>query len=245
MNENKCLKILSILLTYPEENWINEIDNLLISLKESNSSLIDKKTLLEIENFCIDVKKNDILVNQERYVRIFDRGRKFSLHLFEHIHGESRDRGQAMIDLLDHYGKYDLEIQAKELPDYLPLFLEFLSTIPFKEALNLLNECIHIINKITIELAKSGSVYTSIFNGLLNICGKPNISYIITNEEKELSSSFLNELDKEWKEESVDFLSNQFSYSNCNNQNQEIHKKINSLIEEKTTKNIIDCEIVI
>ncbi|MEJ2459788.1 MAG: hypothetical protein P8Y58_17260 [Novosphingobium sp.] len=46
-----------------------------------------------------DLVTRDLYDAQERYVLLFDRTRKLSLHLFEHVHGESRDRGQAMVDL--------------------------------------------------------------------------------------------------------------------------------------------------
>ena len=72
----------------------------------------------------------DLYDLQERYVDLFDKTRRHSLHLFEHIHGESRDRGQAMVDLVAHYERGGLDVTANELPDYLPLFLEFLSTRP-------------------------------------------------------------------------------------------------------------------
>ena len=76
---------------------------------------------------------------QEQYVATFDRGRALSLHLFEHIHGESRDRGQAMVNLLEVYRKHGFELNARELPDYIPLFLEYLAQRPVEEALSLIH----------------------------------------------------------------------------------------------------------
>jgi nitrate reductase molybdenum cofactor assembly chaperone NarJ/NarW len=67
---------------------------------------------------------------QERYVELFDRSRALSLHLFEHVHGESRDRGQAMVDLARTYASRGVQVADNELPDYLPAFLEFLSLLP-------------------------------------------------------------------------------------------------------------------
>jgi nitrate reductase delta subunit len=74
--------------------------------------------------------EEELLDLQERYVGLFDRGRAVSLHLFEHVHGESRDRGQAMVDLRNRYEAQGLEITANELPDYLPMFLEYLFAFP-------------------------------------------------------------------------------------------------------------------
>ena len=75
---------------------------------------------------------------QERYVASFDRGRARSLYLFEHVHGESRDRGQAMVNLLEIYRRHEFELNARELPDYIPLFMEYLAQRPDGEALDLL-----------------------------------------------------------------------------------------------------------
>ncbi|TGV73856.1 nitrate reductase molybdenum cofactor assembly chaperone, partial [Mesorhizobium sp. M2D.F.Ca.ET.145.01.1.1] len=87
-----------------------------------------------------DLGTLDLYDLQERYVELFDKTRRHSLHLFEHIHGESRDRGQAMVDLLEHYQRGGLLIAANELPDFIPLFLEFLSARPLEEARGLLKE---------------------------------------------------------------------------------------------------------
>jgi hypothetical protein len=79
------------------------------------------------------------------YVRLFDRGRALSLHLFEHIHGESRDRGQAMVNLLEVYRQHGFELSARELPDYMPLFLEYLAQRPQEEALDMLADTLHVM----------------------------------------------------------------------------------------------------
>src|SRR3546814_637451 len=78
--------------------------------------------------------EGDLIDLQENYVATFDRRAAHSLHLFEHIHGESRDRGQALIDLRQEYINHGLLPDTNELPDYIPLFLEFLGQIPQDEA---------------------------------------------------------------------------------------------------------------
>ena len=83
----------------------------------------------------IDALRNaDPLQVEADYVELFDRGRATSLHLFEHVHGDSRDRGPAMIDLGQTYEKAGLILAEGELPDYLPAVLEFVSTQPPREA---------------------------------------------------------------------------------------------------------------
>ena len=113
-----------------------------------------------------EIADGDLFDLQERYVLLFDRTRSLSLHLFEHVHGESRDRGQAMIDLRSLYEKNGLSISATELPDFLPLFLEFLSTRPISEARDLLGQTAHIVAALGERLAKRGSPYAAIFTAL-------------------------------------------------------------------------------
>jgi nitrate reductase delta subunit len=123
----KTLKVLAILLSYPEESVHTNTKDLAEVLKEEN--LLPKKTLKDLLVFLDDYKNEDFLELQERFVSTFDRSRNHCLNLFEHIHGESRDRGQAMVDLKDMYASKGLFINKKELPDYLPLFLEYLSLV--------------------------------------------------------------------------------------------------------------------
>ena len=106
-----------------------------------------------------DIGGRDAYDAQERYVLLFDRTRSLSLHLFEHVHGESRDRGQAMVDLMAMYEEDGFEIDTKELPDYLPMFLEYLSMKPRAEAVQLLDETAHILAALRERLKKRQSVY--------------------------------------------------------------------------------------
>ena len=92
--------------------------------------------------------------------------RSLSLHLFEHVHGESRERGQAMVDLMAMYENAGFEIGAKELPDYLPMFLEFLSTRPEEEARDLLGRTVHIFSALRERLRKRKSIYINAFRVL-------------------------------------------------------------------------------
>ena len=99
---------------------------------------------------------------------LFDRTRSLSLHLFEHVHGESRDRGQAMIDLQGHLrARRVLRSSAAELPDFLPLFLEFLSTQPRAEACELLGQPAHILAALAERLRKRKSAYEAVFRALV------------------------------------------------------------------------------
>lgn len=150
-------KILSVLMDYPQKGLIQalpEIRQHLTAVPEAKQELADLLDYLE---------QNRLIALQENYVATFDRMPSHSLHLFEHIHGESRDRGQAMVDLIEEYKRHGFEVTSAELPDYIPLFLEFLSQLPETEALALLNEAIHIMAAIGQRLEQSQSLYASLF----------------------------------------------------------------------------------
>ncbi|MFC6669246.1 nitrate reductase molybdenum cofactor assembly chaperone [Marinobacterium aestuariivivens] len=143
---------------------------------------------------------------QENYVGLFDRGRSLSLLLFEHVHGESRDRGQAMVDLMAVYEKNGFVLDSRELPDYLPLFLEYLSKRPQQEAEQWLGEVCHILSLLEVRLSERGSDYAVLFETLLGIAG-------VSVEREALREKVAAEarddtpeaLDRVWEEEMVRF----------------------------------------
>ena len=157
----KTFKVLSLLLTYPESDW-------LLALPEIHAALADEAgfnhdAVTRLAPLFDLLHETDLIALQENYVATFDRNPSHSLHLFEHIHGESRDRGSAMTDLLNEYWKHDFDASATELPDYVPLFLEFLSLLPPEEALALLGDAVHVLATIGRKLDAGGSPYATAF----------------------------------------------------------------------------------
>ncbi|MDO9268932.1 MAG: nitrate reductase molybdenum cofactor assembly chaperone, partial [Methylobacter sp.] len=137
------LKVLSLLLSYPEAEMLAALDEMAAVVEQENLLLENhKKSVLAL----IDTYRGaDLLDVQESYVALFDRGRFLSLHIFEHVHGESRDRGQAMVNLLQMYEAHGFEMSTHELPDYIPLFLEFLSQQEQAEAVQLLRDAMPVL----------------------------------------------------------------------------------------------------
>lgn len=115
----------------------------------------------------------DGLQAEAGYVDLFDRGRSTSLHLFEHVHGDSRSRGPAMVDLQQTYEAAGLSLEPGELPDYLPAVLEFASTQPAQEARAFLGELAHILNALHTALERRGSAYAEAVAAVLEIAGEP------------------------------------------------------------------------
>jgi nitrate reductase delta subunit len=114
----------------------------------------------------------DALQTESEYVELFDRGRSTALHLFEHVHGDSHDRGPAMIDLIQTYEQAGLYLGSDELPDHLPVLLEFASTQPPQQAREFLAETAHIVRKIFSALLKRESPYASVLAAVLELAGE-------------------------------------------------------------------------
>ncbi|MEO1226152.1 MAG: nitrate reductase molybdenum cofactor assembly chaperone [Pseudomonadota bacterium] len=198
-------KVLSVLLTYPSK----EIAAAGADLKKAllDEGLVPDGLQRRLGRLCDELAGRDLIDLQERYVLLFDRSRSLSLHLFEHVHGESRDRGQAMVDLMELYERHGLSIDAKELPDYLPLFLEFLSTLPLDEARVLLAEPLPVITALKERHRKRDSAYAVVFEALEALAaGKAQPAEAATlatppDEDPDDHAA----LDQIWEEEAVSF----------------------------------------
>jgi len=153
-------QVLSTLLMYPNEQLIEALDEIQAALDGRPEM---KSTLKPLFDY---LAGEDLLSLQEKYVATFDRNPSHSLHLFEPIHGESRDRGQAMVDLMQEYKKHGLQMCADDLPDYVPLFLEFLSQVDSEEADRLLSDAVHVLAHIGRKLAGNDSPYAVVFTAI-------------------------------------------------------------------------------
>ena len=174
------LRVIAALLAYPDaqlRGYLAEMNALLVRdgvLAESRRKALETLTRWIGEGEAIDV--------ESAYVETFDRGRATSLHLFEHVHGDSRDRGPAMIDLAQTYEKAGLYLKFGELPDYLPAVLEFVSTQPPREAKAFLSEIAHLVNIIFNALIARGSPYAAVLGALLDLAGEKASTVPAPNE---------------------------------------------------------------
>ena len=160
----KTFKVLSLLLGYPETAWLHALPEMRSALAvEAEFNGRAAEPLAPLLAVLSDLSLIEL---QENYVATFDRNPSHSLHLFEHIHGESRERGSAMINLLEEYWKHGFDASASELPDYLPLFLEFLSMLPQEQACSLLGDAVHVIASVGRKLEKNGSPYAAVMRVL-------------------------------------------------------------------------------
>lgn len=187
------LKALSALLGYPTEEMQRALPEIALLLGcDKRLSRHDREALADLLG---ELMTADLLDAQERYVDLFDRGRATALHLFEHVHGDSRDRGQAMVDLTQVYLRGGFEMRMHELPDYLPAILEFLSRRPEEEMHDMLADCAHILRVIGESLQTRGSRYGAIFGALLSLIRQEGLSAVAQRIEAPDAS-----LDEEWNE---------------------------------------------
>jgi nitrate reductase delta subunit len=198
-------KALSLLLTYPTED-LRQAAGVLGEVI-ANEKALPARQREQLQELVDDLADGDLYDAQERYVLLFDRTRSLSLHLFEHVHGESRDRGQAMIDLKVLYEQKGLAVSSTELPDFIPLFLEFLSTLPRAEAHELLGQPVHILAALAERLRKRKSPYEAALRALVSLAAtKPKDEELAAVlNEPDIEPTDLAALDAAWEDEPVSF----------------------------------------
>jgi nitrate reductase delta subunit len=183
------LRVLARLLGYPDAEMRAQLPALGEALRAEHA--VGPARLAELDALVDALAGADPLDAEAAYVLLFDRGRATSLHLFEHVHGDSRDRGPAMIDLAQTYDQAGLYLAPGELPDYLPAVLEFASTLPPREARAFLGEMAHIFNALFSALRERHSAYASVLGALLELAGEKAQPVTLEPEEP---------LDASWSE---------------------------------------------
>jgi nitrate reductase molybdenum cofactor assembly chaperone NarJ/NarW len=198
-------KALGALLDYPTPEVQAAVDEIEQALAEERA--LPAAELEAVRAFIVRLRSTDIMDLQEYWIGLFDRSKRLALHLYEHSYGESRDRGQAMVNLALTYRMNGFELNAAEMPDYLPLFLEFLSVIPEVHARRYLSDAIEIIDALRIRLEERDSTYAGLLTALVSLASRQadevEVEAILASEPQDPQD--LEQLDREWAEEPVDF----------------------------------------
>ncbi|MDH5798969.1 MAG: nitrate reductase molybdenum cofactor assembly chaperone [Paracoccaceae bacterium] len=202
---DRTLKALSLILSYPTrelQQAMPEISAVLASdTRLTGSARRALRPLVEELSGC------DIYDLEEQFVLLFDRSRTLSLNLFEHVHGESRDRGGAMVSLVETYREGGFDPVTSELPDHLPVLLEFLSTRPFAEAQDTLADAAHIFEALNARLVRRESPYGAVFASLLQLAGvkadQDAVAEMLAQPDDDPTD--LEALDEVWEESEVLF----------------------------------------
>jgi nitrate reductase delta subunit len=186
------LSVLAHLLRYPDATFRENAHELQTAITSEGALSVAR--VAELDRLIRRLVQAPALQTEIDYVEVFDRGRTTSLHLFEHVHGDSRDRGPAMIDLIKTYEAAGLLFQSNEMPDYLPVVLEFASTQPTPQAKEFLSEIAHIVRAIFSALEKRHSPYASVLAAILELAGERVHAVAIPDEA---------EVDESWSEPAV------------------------------------------
>jgi nitrate reductase delta subunit len=202
---DRTLKSLSLILSYPTKDLqeaMSEIGGVLAA--ETRLTAAARRALRPI---VLELAESDIYALEEGYVALFDRSRTLSLNLFEHVHGESRDRGGAMVSLMETYRDAGFDPMTSELPDHLPVLLEFLSVRPFEEAKDVLADAAHIFEALSERLTRRESAYAAVFKALVQLsCAKADqnsLAELLAQPEDDPDD--LDALDQVWEESEVIF----------------------------------------
>ena len=202
------LVVVSRLLEYPDADLWQHQNELFDVL--ATSEKLEKVDAQALGVFLRDLTAQDLLDAQAAYSELFDRGRATSLLLFEHVHGESRDRGQAMVDLLNQYEQHGLVLDSRELPDHLPLYLEYLAQLPESEAIGGLQDIAPILALLCARLQQRESRYAVLFEQLLKLANsaldEAKVAEKIADEARDDTPQAL---DAVWEEEQVKFFADQ------------------------------------
>ncbi|MGB5557520.1 MAG: nitrate reductase molybdenum cofactor assembly chaperone [Paracoccaceae bacterium] len=199
------LKALSALLSYPSNDLKDAIGEI-AEILEADKRL-DARASRAIEPLIAEVEGMDLWDLEERYVMLFDRSRTLSLNLFEHVHGESRDRGGAMVSLVETYRAAGFDPVSSELPDHLPVLLEFLAHQPAVEARDILADAAHIFEALAERLTRRESSYAAVFSLLRRLSGAKVDQAVVTTllELPDDDPTDLEALDAVWEESQVTF----------------------------------------
>ena len=198
------LKALAALLDYPSAELREHAAAIGTVLRAEGA--LRKATLARLQPLLDSLATEDLLDLQITYSDLFDRSRRLSLHLFEHVHGDGRERGQAMIDLAKQYAESGLMLDTRELPDFVPVFLEYAAHLPPREAQALLAQPAHVFAALAERLDERGAPYAGIFHALVALSGvKPDATAAAELKERAPADDPAR-IDEEWEEAPVSFM---------------------------------------
>lgn len=199
----RTLKVLGLALTYPSAELQGAVGEMKAALAAEKA--LPRKQRAGVERLLDWLAGQELMDAQAAYVALFDRSRRLSLYLYEHLHGESRDRGGSMVRLRMLYERHGLEPDPQELPDYLPMVCEFLSLLPPKAAKSVLADAAHLLEALRTRLAERDSLYEPVAAGLVHLAGArvndKALRQVLEGQPKEIETWA--DLDADWAEEPV------------------------------------------
>lgn len=196
------LKSFAALLGYPSDDMRAHAGEIAEAIRSEGA--LPPAAVKKLEPLFVRIAQDDLLDQQSAYSELFDRSRSLSLHLFEHVHGDNRERGQAMIDLAQQYLESGVYLEASELPDFVPVFLEYASFLPTAEARETLAQPAHVFAALAERLDKRGSDYAAIFRGIVALAGaRPDSAAVAKIDDN--TPAVDPPVEEDWEETPVSF----------------------------------------
>lgn len=199
------LRVMASLLGYPSAELLAHAREIGAALDAEGA--LPRAARGRLEALLDSLATGTLLERQAEYSDLFDRSRTLSLHLFEHVHGDSKERGQAMIDLGQQYLDHGFLLESKELPDFVPVFLEFASCLDAKEARGLLSQPAHVFAALAERLDQRQSPYAGVFHAVLALARTRPDTTALEELRKKAPSDDLSRLDEEWEDKAITFTS--------------------------------------
>ncbi len=197
-------KALAGLLLYPDRALIDALPEIAAILREAGLPERDRDGVVA---FCEGMAATDLLDAQATYIALFDRTPSLSLYLFGHVHGDSRERGQAMADLVADYNRMGLELTGDELPDFIPVFLEFASLHGEADARSLIGEIADVVALLAERLERRDSPYAAVLRAVEALGGRRADRETVEARLAEADPADTPEaLDAQYEEAPVDFM---------------------------------------
>ncbi len=197
------LRTLAALLSYPSAELRAHIGDIRAAL--DSEAALPRGARDGLEPILDRLQRDEVIDAQAGYTDLFDRSRALSLHLFEHVHGENRERGQAMLDLNQQYIEAGLLLDSQELPDFIPIFLEYASCLPAPEARETLGQPAHVFAALDARLRDRNSDYAAIFGAILALANAVPDRDALDELQKNVPSEDPALIDEEWEEKEVTF----------------------------------------
>lgn len=197
------LRTLAALMAYPSEELKAHVSELRAALDDETA--FGRPVRARLHALLDRLDRDDPIDAQATYTDLFDRSRALSLHLFEHVHGDNRERGQAMLDLAEQYMEAGLLLESQELPDYLPVFLEYASCLPPAEARDTLGQPAHVMAALEQRLRDRGSDYAAVFAAIIALSKARPDREALDALQKNAPSDDPARIDEEWEEKEVTF----------------------------------------
>ena len=197
------LRALAALLGYPSAELKAHAGEVAEAVREERA--LGRSELARLKPLLDAFAAEDLLDLQSAYSELFDRSRSLSLHLFEHVHGDSRERGQAMIDLRAQYLESGFLMEANELPDFVPVFLEYVSCLDPSEAREMLGQPVHVFAALAERLDRKRSPYGAVFHALVSLAGVRLDAAALAEIDENTPREDPPEIDEEWEEAPVSF----------------------------------------